>query len=113
MNTKYINFILIVVIAVVVGGIGFFGWKALRVRQAHDVPAETREFPVPTPMTNKGKASEDRDAAMERDVRMINDAVLAYAKDHGGEYPKADSKNPCIGVRFCLKGADINKKTKR
>ena len=113
MNTKYINFILIVVIAVVVGGIGFFGWKALRDRQANDLPTGQKEFPVPVPITNKGKESEERDAALERDVRMISDAVLAYAKDHNGKYPESDFRNPCSGARFCLKGVDINTKTKQ
>lgn len=113
MNTKYINAILIGVIVLIIGGMGFFGWRIWSERQANVGMTEKREFPTPTPITNKGKESEERDAAMERDVRMINDAVLAYAKDHGGEYPKSDIKNPCFGVRFCLKGIDINTETKR
>lgn len=112
MNTKYINIVLIVGILVVIGGAGFFGWKALRVRQVHDIQPVKKEFAAPTPITNTGKESEDRDAAMERDIRKINDAVEAYAKDHTGAYPESDFKNPCSGVRYCLKGVDINTKKK-
>lgn len=113
MNTKYINFILIAVIGVVITGIGFFGWKTWNSRQTDDLLSGEKEFPTPTPITNKGKESEDRDAALERDVRMISDAALAYAKDHDGRYPVSDIKNPCSGARSCLKGIDINTKTKR
>lgn len=113
MSTKYINFILIAGIAVVIASVGFFGWKMWGDQKTNDLVVEKKEFPAPTPITNKGKESEERDAALERDVRMISDAVLAYAKDHDGRYPIADIKNPCSGARSCLKGVDINTKTKR
>lgn len=116
MNTKYINFFLIAVIAAVVGGMGFFGWRAWSGRSNN--PAGTSslqpQFPLPVPATNKqGKEFEENDAAMEKDVRIMNDAVLAYANDYNGKYPESDFKNPCAGVRYCLKGVNINTKAKR
>ncbi len=113
MNTKYINFVLIAVIVVVVGGMGFFGWRAWSDRAVEQKQEVTQKKFIPFVVENKGKESEEHDAAMERDVRTINDAVLAYAKDHKGKYPESDFKNPCSGVQYCLKGTDINTKSKR
>jgi len=116
MNTKYINFVLITVIVMVAGGMGFFGWRAWSGRsdaQKQALTQEPRKEFVPFIVENKGKESEEHDAAMERDVRIINDAVLAYAKDHKGKYPESDFKNPCSGVQYCMKGTDINTTTKR
>lgn len=116
MNTKYINTVLIIGIAVVVVAGGVFGWRMWSERGDVQKQAAMQEQPrekfVPFVVENKGKESEERDAAMERDVRAINDAVLAYAKDNQGKYPESDFKNPCFGVQYCLKGADINTKTK-
>lgn len=115
MNTKIINIILIAAILAVAGVIGFFAWRAFSgvapEEQQKPIVGE-KQFPAPTPITNKGKVSEDRDAALERDARAINDAVVAYAKDHKGKYPESDFKNPCAWVRYCLKGVDINTKEK-
>lgn len=111
MNTKIINGILIGVIAVVIAVIGFFAWRVFfgdTTPGSQQQPGSERIFPEPTPITNKGKESEDRDAALERDIRIINDAVVAYATDHAGKYPESDFKNPCTGVRYCLKGVNIN-----
>ncbi|MCR4322634.1 MAG: hypothetical protein NUV61_00920 [Candidatus Azambacteria bacterium] len=113
MNTKLINIVLIVGIVLVAGVIGFFGWKALRVPKVSPALTEQKEFPLGTPITNMGKESEERDAVLEHDVRTINEAVQAYAEDHNGKYPESDIRNPCFGVRSCLKGVNINTKTKQ
>lgn len=113
MNTKSINFILIIVIAVVVVAGGFFGWRAWSERNDAQKQEVIQKKFVPFVVENKGKESEEYDAALERGVRTINDAVLAYAKDRNGKYPESDFKNPCLGVQYCLKGTDINTKTKR
>ena len=113
MNTKYINSILIIIIAVIVVAGGFFGWKAWSGRGAAQKQETTQKKFVPFVVENKGKESEDRDAAKELDVRVIADAVLAYAKDHKGRYPESDFKNPCSGVQYCLKEVNINTAIKR
>lgn len=113
MNTKYINFILIAGIAVAITGMGFFGWKTWSGRNDAQKQETTQKKFVPFVVENKGKESEDRDAAKEQDVRMISDAVFAYAKDHNGKYPESDFKNPCSAVQYCLKGVNINTATKR
>lgn len=116
MSTKYINIILIGVIVVIIGGMGFFGWRIWSERdseQKKDEAQDSQKKFVPIVVENKGKESEDRDAAMERDVRSINDAAFAYAKDHNGKYPESDFKNPCVGVQYCLKEADVNTTTRR
>lgn len=112
MNTKYINIILAVIIVFVIGTMGFFGWRMWGDRFNNGTPAPSVQVQEPQPITNKGKESEDRDAALESDVRAINDAVIVYAKDHKGMYPESDFKNPCAGVSYCLKGVNINSKKK-
>ena len=113
MNTKYINFVLIAGIAAVVTVGGFFGWKAWSGRGAEPKQETPQKKFIPFVVENKGKESEDRDAAKELDVRAIADAVLAYAKDHNGKYPESDFKNPCSAVQYCLKGVNINTPAKR
>lgn len=116
MNTKYINIVLVIGIMVVVSALGFFWWRAWSDRNDAQKQALTQEPQkkfIPFIVENKGKKSEEHDAAMERDVKAINDAVLGYAKDHAGTYPESDFRNPCSGVQYCLKGTDINTKTKR
>ncbi|MBI5912829.1 hypothetical protein HY839_00080 [Candidatus Azambacteria bacterium] len=115
MNTKYINLVLVIGIVLVVAVLGFFGWQAWSDRADAQKQAgmqEPRKKFVPFIVENKGKESEERDAALERDVRTINDAVLAYARDNNGKYPESDFKNPCFGVQYCMKGVNINTKKK-
>lgn len=117
MNTKIFNGILIGAIVIVVAAIGFFAWQLLSGGTISlpfftGRPGGESIYPEPTPITNKGKESEDRDAMLERDVRAIRDGVIAYAQDHDGKYPESDFKNPCSGVRYCLKGTDINTREK-
>ncbi len=107
---KFTNPILVFLILIALGVFGFFGWSAWRSQNA---PSQTGagvkiEKFTPIPIVNRGKVSEERDAALEQDVRKINDAARAYAKDHAGNYPESDIRNPCSGVRICLKSVNIN-----
>lgn len=113
MNTKFLNVILVGAIVAVVGVMGFFAWRLFPggTEQQKTIISE-KKFPEPTPITNKGKESEDRDAMLERDVRALSDAAIAYAADHAGKYPESDFKNPCSGVQYCLKGVNINSREK-
>lgn len=106
---KKINIILIVIIILILGALAFFGFKLWRQSKPPAQPVKKFELML---ITNKGKESEDRDAAMEADVRKIDSAVREYAQDHQGAYPLSDFKNPCRGVRMCLKGVNINSKEK-
>ncbi|OGD32563.1 hypothetical protein A3C91_01670 [Candidatus Azambacteria bacterium RIFCSPHIGHO2_02_FULL_52_12] len=107
---KFTNLILVILIILALAAFGFFGWQA---RQSQTAPAgpgagvKTEKF-TPIPVVNRGKASEEQDAALEADVRTVNDAVRAYAKDHAGKYPESDVRNPCSGVHACLKSVNIN-----
>lgn len=116
MSTKILNGILVGAIVVVVAGMGFFAWRMFSTGTmpffTQEKKSDERVFPPQTPITNKGKESEDRDVMLERDVRAMNDAVIAYANDHAGTYPKSDFQNPCSGVMYCLKGIDINSREK-
>ena len=104
---KPINLILTVLIILALAAFGFFGWQAWRSQTAPGAGVQTEKF-TPIPIVNRGKASQERDAALQADVLKMNDAVRAYAKDHAGKYPEPDIKNPCSGVRICLKSVNIN-----
>jgi len=116
MSSK-INIILIVAIILILGGIIVMAIKVINTKDVEDtvvVPSvsvgqnQSSEKFEPALIVNKGKESEERDALLEADIQKINTAILAYAEDNGGRYPVSDFKNPCSGVRFCLKGVDIN-----
>ena len=106
MRLSYLNVILIVLIIVVLGVLGFFGWKALHVESP--VKDGIAQKFVPPVVVNRGKASEERDAVLEADVRKISDAAQSYAKSHKGAYPESDMRNPCTGASVCLKSVNIN-----
>ncbi|MEK7519681.1 MAG: hypothetical protein AAB581_00325 [Patescibacteria group bacterium] len=118
MTRRSLNAALIVLIAAVFAVLAFMGWRAYNSSFAPEGPPLGSVAPhsilqkdfQPMPVVNKGKKSQERDAALEADVRAVSDAVVAYAKDHTGIYPESDIKNPCAGVRYCLKGTDINAK---
>lgn len=116
MSSK-LNTVLIIAIVLIAGILGYFGFRMWR---GAKLPAQTtppiavepaKKFVLPV-VVNKGKESEERDAILEADVRKIDVAVKEYAKDHQGAYPLSYFKNPCRGVRMCLKGIDINSKEK-
>src|SRR3989344_8413982 len=111
-----INIILITVIILVLGTLGYFGFQAWRARKTPKTNIPAVSAPVkkfqPIVIENKGKESEERDAALEADVRKIDSAVKEYAKDHDGRYPMSYFKDPCQAVRYCLKGVNINSREK-
>lgn len=106
MRSSYLNAILIALIIMVLGTLGFFGWKALYTESP--VKSGMAEKFVPPVVVNRGKVSEERDAGLEADVRKISDAAQSYAKSHKGIYPESDIQNPCTGTSYCLKSVDIN-----
>ncbi len=110
MRSSFINFILILFIILILAGIGFMARKVFHTPPEDTLPTVKKFTPIP--IVNRGKVSEERDAALESDVRKISDATRAYAKDHKGAYPESDFKNPCTGVRFCLKSVNINTQKK-
>ncbi|MBI1755185.1 hypothetical protein HY250_03065 [Candidatus Azambacteria bacterium] len=113
MTSKSLNALLIIAIVVVLAVVLFFAYRlwteqrGAALTQLFSAPQEKKKF-SPEPIVNKGKESEDRDAALEADVRTIDAAVRAWATDHKGKYPESDFRNPCAGVRMCLKGVNIN-----
>ncbi len=113
MSSKFLNIMLSVIIAVILGGMVFFGFRLWSEKKGEEPePASFAGSFSPTPIVNKGKESQDRDAEMEAEVRAISAAAQAYAADHKGMYPESDFRNPCAGVRYCLKGVNINSKQK-
>lgn len=119
MSSKFLNIFLAVAIVLILGSMLFFGFRLwLEKKDAESVIAPmpvlspaVKKF-SPTPTVNRGKASEEHDTAMETAVRAIGAAAQAYAADHKGKYPESDFRNPCAGVRYCLKGVNINNKQK-
>lgn len=114
--TSKLNTILIIIILAVFTMLGYFGFKMWRQPKPSAQPAPSAGEAVkkfePVLITNKGKESDERDAALEADLRKIDAAVREYAKDHNGRYPMSYFKDPCQAVRYCLKGVNINEKEK-
>ena len=106
--------IIIITIFAVLGYLGFKSWRRVQAPTVNNTPstAEAIKQFKPMPIINKGKESEERDAALEADVRKIDSAVKEYAKDHSGRYPMSYFKDPCQAVRYCLKGVNINSREK-
>jgi len=100
MHSK-LNVILIVLIAVVLGVIAFFGWRLWNEPEPSVVRVENGGE---QPSFVDTRPPKERDMAMQADMRKIESAVHAWAQDHNGAYPESDVKNPCSGVRYCLKG---------
>lgn len=107
MLSRTLNIILIIAIAAVIGTIAFFGFRLLQEKEDSPIPPLS-EIQQPLQPAGLGKTPSERDGSMEAGVSELNDAVVAYAADHQGKYPESDFKNPCSGVRMCLKGVNIN-----
>ena len=113
---KKINLVLIIIIVLVLGTLGYFGFQTWQAREIPKTNTPAVSAPVkkfqPIVIENKGKESEERDAALETDVRRIDSAVKEYAKDNKGRFPMSYFKDPCQAVRYCLKGVNINSREK-
>lgn len=113
MSSKFLNIIISAAIIAILGAMVFFGFRLwLEKNNTVQTPIPSVAKFSPAPIANKGKESEERDAEMEAEVRALSAAARAYAADHAGKYPESDFRNPCAGVRYCLKGVNINSKQK-
>ena len=113
---KKINLVLTIIIILILGALAFFGFQTWQARGIPKTNTPAVSAPVERvklmTIENKGKESEERDVALEADVRKIDSAVKEYAKDHSGRYPMSYFKDPCQAVRYCLKGVNVNSREK-
>lgn len=102
--TSKLNFLLVILIMATLGVIAYFGWRLWS--EPVSLSVTVTENALPSALVDT-RTPAQRDVAREKDVRTIDAAVRAWAKDHRGSYPESDFKNPCSGVRYCLKGVNM------
>jgi len=104
MSSKSINIVLIVLITLILIAMAFFAFRLWSEWGASQGPDDQMAAGIVV----GNEVPKTYDALMESGIRNISDAVRVYAVDHGGNYPVSKIENPCAGVQYCLKGADIN-----
>jgi cell division protein FtsB len=110
---------LVVLLVVVLGGVGFAGYKVYKIRNDNKVVSEKRANNESTPAENQAKEDESADLKAKLDVKFLTTKVEEFAANNNGVYPSSlnvlEGLDPSIDLTkftYTLSGREYTISTK-